>query len=273
MGDWYTKVKAEFILNFVEDNRWKYLVTGLGNTLKITLAAVLLGIVIGTLVAIVRSTWDQNAERMRPGAGKSLLHIGDIICKIYLTVIRGTPMMVQSLIFYYAIFNLFKRTGMSVTEINRVWSLFISGLVTVSLNSTAYLAEVLRGGILAVDAGQMEAARSLGMTHWQAMRRVVFPQAIKNSLPAIGNEFIINIKDSSVLCVLGVSDLMFMTRSVAGIYYKGTECYLIAATVYLFLTYLSSLLLKAITGRMTAPDNTKRRQGNQTVDLGLPSSN
>ena len=133
--------------------------------------------------------------------------------------------------------------------------------------------EVLRGGILAVYAGQMEAARSLGMTHWQAMRRVVFPQAIKNSLPAIGNEFIINIKDSSVLCVLGVSDLMFMTRSVAGIYYKGTECYLIAATVYLFLTYLSSLLLKAITGRMTAPDNTKRRQGNQTVDLGLPSSN
>ena len=100
MGDWYTKVKAEFILNFVEDNRWKYLVTGLGNTLKITLAAVLLGIVIGTLVAIVRSTWDQNAERMRPGAGKSLLHIGDIICKIYLTVIRGTPVVVQLMIMY-----------------------------------------------------------------------------------------------------------------------------------------------------------------------------
>ena len=98
MGDWYTKVKAEFILNFVEDNRWKYLVTGLGSTLKITLAAVLLGIVIGTLVAIVRSTWDQNAERMRPGAGKSLLHIGDMICKIYLTVIRGTPDVVQMMI-------------------------------------------------------------------------------------------------------------------------------------------------------------------------------
>lgn len=171
------------------------------------------------------------------------------------------------------VFGLFKRTGMSVSDINRVWPLFLAGLVTISLNSTAYLAEVLRGGILAVDAGQMEAARSLGMTHWQAMRKVVFPQAIKNSLPAIGNEFIINIKDSSVLCVVGVSDLMFMTRSVAGIYYKGTECYLIAAIVYLFLTYLSSLLLKAITGKMTAPDNTKRHQGNQTVDLGLPSSN
>jgi len=118
----------------------------------------------------------------------------------------------------------------------------------------------------------MEAARSLGMTHWQAMRRVVFPQAIKNSLPAIGNEFIINIKDSSVLIVLGVSDLMFMTRSVAGIYYKGTECYLIAATVYLFLTYLSSLLLKTITGRMTAPDNTKRRQGKPMMHTTSPRS-
>ena len=98
-------------------------------------------------------------------------------------------------------------------------------------------------------------------------------QGIKNAIPALTNELIINIKDSSVLCVVGVSDLMFMTRSVAGIYYKGTECYLIAAIAYLILTYLSSLLLNAITGKMTAPDNTKRRQGNQTVDLGLPSSN
>ena len=204
---------------------------------------------------------------------KFLKIVANKFSRFYIFVIRGTPMMVQSLILYNAVFGLFKRTGMSVSDINRVWPLFLAGLVTISLNSTAYLAEVLRGGILAVDAGQMEAARSLGMTHWQAMRKVVFPQAIKNSLPAIGNEFIINIKDSSVLCVVGVSDLMFMTRSVAGIYYKGTECYLIAAIVYLFLTYLSSLLLKAITGKMTAPDNTKRHQGNQTVDLGLPSSN
>ena len=243
---------------------------GMLNTLGLALAATAIGCIIGLLCGILNTI---PCAKNDPLPKRILLKILRVIIRIYVEVFRGTPMMVQSLIFYYAIFNLFKRTGMSVTEINRVWSLFISGLVTVSLNSTAYLAEVLRGGILAVDAGQMEAARSLGMTHWQAMRRVVFPQAIKNSLPAIGNEFIINIKDSSVLCVLGVSDLMFMTRSVAGIYYKGTECYLIAATVYLFLTYLSSLLLKTITGRMTAPDNTKRRQGNQTVDLGLPSSN
>ena len=247
---------------------YSYLLSGVGYTMLIALIGTAAGFLIGLITGVIRT-----APRSKNAVVRVLHKIVNAIIAVYIEVFRGTPMMVQSLIFYYAIFNLFKRTGMSVTEINRVWSLFISGLVTVSLNSTAYLAEVLRGGILAVDAGQMEAARSLGMTHWQAMRRVVFPQAIKNSLPAIGNEFIINIKDSSVLCVLGVSDLMFMTRSVAGIYYKGTECYLIAATVYLFLTYLSSLLLKTITGRMTAPDNTKRRQGNQTVDLGLPSSN
>ena len=234
-------------------NQRSLFVTGVWTTVQLALAGTAIAFVLALLMVFLRI---QEPDKRNNDFVKLIKIVANKFARFYIFVIRGTPMMVQSLIFYYAIFNL-----------------FISGLVTVSLNSTAYLAEVLRGGILAVDAGQMEAARSLGMTHWQAMRRVVFPQAIKNSLPAIGNEFIINIKDSSVLCVLGVSDLMFMTRSVAGIYYKGTECYLIAATVYLFLTYLSSLLLKAITGRMTAPDNTKRRQGNQTVDLGLPSSN
>ena len=239
---------------------------GISYTVRLALFGTAIAFVLALLMVFLRIQEPDKRD-------KFLKIVANKFSRFYIFVIRGTPMMVQSLILYNAVFGLFKRTGMSVSDINRVWPLFLAGLVTISLNSTAYLAEVLRGGILAVDAGQMEAARSLGMTHWQAMRKVVFPQAIKNSLPAIGNEFIINIKDSSVLCVVGVSDLMFMTRSVAGIYYKGTECYLIAAIVYLFLTYLSSLLLKAITGKMTAPDNTKRHQGNQTVDLGLPSSN
>ena len=142
------------ILNFVEDNRWKYLVTGLGNTLKITLAAVLLGIVIGTLVAIVRSTWDQNAERMRPGAGKSLLHIGDMICKIYLTVIRGTPVVVQLMIMFYIIFAT-SRNGVGVA------------MLAFGVNSGAYVAELIRGGIMAIDKGQLEAGRSLGFDYVQ----------------------------------------------------------------------------------------------------------
>ena len=241
---------AKFQQDFIESDRYLYLLRGLGNTLLIAALAVILGIVLGFLVAIIRSTHDKHGG----------LNILNFICKVYLTIWRGTPTMVQLLIMSMVIFA----NSRNFTMV---------GALTLGINSGAYVSEIIRGGLMAVDAGQMEAARSLGMTHWQAMRKVVFPQAIKNSLPAIGNEFIINIKDSSVLCVVGVSDLMFMTRSVAGIYYKGTECYLIAAIVYLFLTYLSSLLLKAITGKMTAPDNTKRHQGNQTVDLGLPSSN
>ena len=236
---------------------------GLGKTLIFALLAVLLGLVLGLGLACGRM---QRASRRQNPVVRGLKGLCRFLCTTYVEVFRATPMLVQIFIIYYGIGSLIK---LPETSVNRMFW----GMVAVGLNSAAYMSEIIRAGIGAVPPGQMEAARSLGMTHWQAMRRVVFPQAIKNSLPAIGNEFIINIKDSSVLCVLGVSDLMFMTRSVAGIYYKGTECYLIAATVYLFLTYLSSLLLKAITGRMTAPDNTKRRQGNQTVDLGLPSSN
>ena len=199
---------------------------GISYTVRLALFGTAIAFVLSLLMVFLRI---QEPDKRDNDFVKFLKIVANKFSRFYIFVIRGTPMMVQSLILYNAVFGLFKRTGMSVSDINRVWPLFLAGLVTVSL--------------------------------------------IMNSLPAIGNEFIINIKDSSVLCVVGVSDLMFMTRSVAGIYYKGTECYLIAAIVYLFLTYLSSLLLKAITGKMTAPDNTKRHQGNQTVDLGLPSSN
>lgn len=241
------------MMAYMAYNQRSLFAIGISYTVRLALFGTAIAFVLALLMVFLRI---QEPDKRDNDFVKFLKIVANKFSRFYIFVIRGTPMMVQSLILYNAVFGLFKRTGMSVSDINRVWPLFLAGLVTVSLNSTAYLAEVLRG-----------------MTHWQAMRKVVFPQAIKNSLPAIGNEFIINIKDSSVLCVVGVSDLMFMTRSVAGIYYKGTECYLIAAIVYLFLTYLSSLLLKAITGKMTAPDNTKRHQGNQTVDLGLPSSN
>ena len=194
MNEWFAKLQAEFILNFVEDNRWKYLVTGLGNTLKITLAAVLLGIVIGTLVAIIRSTWDQNADRMRPGAGKTLLHIGDIICKIYLTVIRGTPVVVQLMIMFYIIFAT-SRNGVGVA------------MLAFGVNSGAYVAELIRGGIMAIDKGQLEAGRSLGFDYVQTMRFIIVPQALKNVLPALANEFIVLLKETSVAGYVAVTDL------------------------------------------------------------------
>ena len=220
------------MMAYMAYNQRSLFAIGISYTVRLALFGTAIAFVLALLMVFLRI---QEPDKRDNDFVKFLKIVANKFSRFYIFVIRGTPMMVQSLILYNAVFGLFKRTGMSVSDINRVWPLFLAGLVTISLNSTAYLAEVLRGGILAVDAGQMEAARSL--------------------------------------CVLGVSDLMFMTRSVAGIYYKGTECYLIAAIVYLFLTYLSSLLLKAITGKMTAPDNTKRHQGNQTVDLGLPSSN
>ena len=234
------------------------LVTGIWTTIRIALLGTAMAFLLSILLVFLRI---QKPDKRDNDFVKCVKIAASKFASLYVFVIRGTPMMVQALIFYFAGFALFKKTGMTVTQINEIWSFFISGLITVSLNSTAYLAEVLRGGIQAIDPGQMEAARSLGMTHWQAMMKVVFPQAVKNSIPAIGNEFIINIKDSSVLSVIGCSDLMFMTKSVAGIYYRALEIYVVAALLYLILTYLSSLLLKYLASKLETPAQ------------GIPSSN
>ena len=234
------------------------LVTGVWTTVRIALLGTAIAFVLAILLVFLRI---QEPDRRDSGVMKALKWLASHFARFYVFVIRGTPMMVQALIFYYFGFNLFKKTGMTVTEINHVWSFFISGLCTVALNSTAYLTEVLRGGILAVDRGQTEAARSVGMTNWQTMTKVVFPQAVKNSIPAIGNEFIINITDSSVLSVIGVMDLMYATKSVSGIYFRSLEIYCVAALLYLVLTWLSSLLLKWLGKKLDMPVR------------GIPSSN
>ena len=220
---------------------------GIWTTVRIALFGTAIAFVLAVLLVFVRI---QTPQRQDGAASVLFKEIGTLLSKLYITVIRGTPMMVQTLIIYYIGFGIFKNSGMSVTEINRVWSCFISGLITVSLNSTAYLTEVLRGGIESIDPGQAEAARSLSMSNWQTMRKVVFPQAVKNSIPAIGNEFIINIKDSSVLSVIGCYDLMFATTSVVGIYYKALPVYTIAAVTYLVLTCLSSLIMRFVSARL-----------------------
>ncbi len=231
---------------------------GIRTTVYIALAGTAIAFVLAILMSFMRI---QTPGRRDRDWVKLLKRLCSGAASLYITVIRGTPMMVQALIIYYAGFGIFSGSGMSITEINQVWSYFTSGLITVSLNSTAYLAEVLRGGIESIDQGQTEAARSLGMSSWQAMLKVVFPQAVKNSIPAIGNEFIINIKDSSVLSVIGCMDLMFATTSVSGIYYRSLAAYCIAAVLYLILTYLSSLLMKAIAKKLDTPAK------------GIPSSN
>ncbi len=234
------------------------LLTGIWTTVRIALLGTAIAFVLSIFMVFLRI---QEPDKRDNDFVRPLKWLANRFARFYIFIIRGTPMMVQALILYYFGFNLFKRTGMTVTEINHVWSFFVSGLCTVSLNSTAYLTEVLRGGIQAIDRGQTEAARSLGMSSWQSMIKVVFPQAVKNSIPAIGNEFIINIKDSSVLSVIGVMDLMYATKSVSGIYFRSLEIYCVAAILYLILTWLSSKLLQFLGKKLDTPVK------------GIPSSN
>ena len=185
--EWIAKVAKDFVTCFITKDRWKYIVKGLGNTLQIALAAVLLGILIGTIVAIIRSTHDKTHETMRPGPGRTLLNIANWLCKVYLTVIRGTPAMIQILIMFFVVFST-ARNGTPVA------------MLTFGINSGAYVAEIIRGGIMAVDEGQNEAGRSLGLNFAQTMLYIIIPQALKNVLPALANEFIVLLKETSVAC-------------------------------------------------------------------------
>ena len=169
----------------------------------------------------------------------------------YIAVFRSTPLLVQLSIIYFGLFqfiNLPRYLLFGFIAINR----FVPGVVALALNSSAYVAEIFRAGILAVDKGQTEAARSLGLSQWQAMRKDVFPQGIKNAIPALTNELIINIKDSSVLSVIGVFDLMYATTTVAGVYYRQMEVYCVALVVYLILTLVASRLLEAFGKKLGA---------------------
>jgi putative lysine transport system permease protein len=221
--------------------------TGILTTIELAVFGTCIAFVLALGLVFLRI---QTPDLTDNDAVKFFKALGSGFARVYSTVIRGTPMMVQGMLIYSLGFAAFRATGMTVTEVTGVWTVFIAGLVTISLNSTAYMMEVLRGGIESVDGGQMEAARSLGLSQWQAMRKVVFPQGIKNSIPALSNELIVNIKDSSVLSVIGVFDLMFATTTVAGLYYKQMEVYVIAAVCYLALTMIFSRVLTALSRKL-----------------------
>lgn len=220
---------------------------GIASTIELAIFGTAIAFFLAILLVFLRI---QQIDRPDNDFVRFLKVVGCGFAKVYSAVLRGTPMMVQAMIFYFAGFAAFRSTGMSTGEVSAIWSTFVAGLVTISLNSTAYMMEVLRGGIESVDPGQAEAARSLGLSQWQAMTKVVFPQGIKNAIPALSNELVINIKDSSVLSVIGVFDLMFATTTVAGIYYRQLECYVFAAICYLILTMIASKILSALSKRL-----------------------
>lgn len=233
MGSWFETQKAKFILDFVKDNRWKYLADGLLVTLEITFFAVILGILIGMVIASIRSTHDKIINTVKSGIGKFLLKTLNWLCNLYLTVIRGTPVVVQLMISYYLIF------GSSNNKI-------LIAILAFGINSGAYVAEIIRSGIMSIDQGQLEAGRSLGFNYIQTMGYIILPQAFKNILPALANEFIVLLKETSVSGYVALQDLTKGGDIIRGRTYDPFMPLIAVALIYLvmviFFTRLVGLL-------------------------------
>lgn len=221
---------------------WPLFLGGTVITLIIALSGTLLGFGIGLLVAIARTTKPRDGASF---AKRALIRVSHGLLGAYIEVFRGTPMIVQAMVIYY---GAMQYLGLKMPNL-------VAAILIVSVNTGAYMAEIIRGGIISVDVGQTEAAHSIGMTHWQTMTSVVLPQAIRNIMPSIGNELIVNIKDSSVLNVISVSELFFQAKSAAGTYYRYFEAFCIAALIYLVLTFIFTRLLRWIERRMDGPEN------------------
>lgn len=210
---------------------------GAGNTLLIAITATIIGFGIGLLVAVVRTIPVKKKKNLPAYA---LHRLVSFLLSVYIEVFRGTPMMVQAMLIYYGSKLFFSIDMSSMT----------AAYLIVSVNTGAYLAEVVRGGINSVDKGQTEAAKALGMTHWATMLRVVLPQTIRNILPSVGNEFVVNIKDTSVLNVISVTELFFISKSVAGSTYLIFQTYFITCVIYFVLTFTVTRLLHVLEGRL-----------------------
>lgn len=233
MPEWLSVLIKDFNTAFIEDNRWKYLVEGVKNTLILTFFALILGVVLGVVIAAIRTTYDKQYALMRKGVGKLLLSVGNMICKVYLTVIRGTPSMVQILIIFFIIM---------ASSDNKM----LCGIIAFGINSGAYVAEIIRGGIMSIDIGQTEAGRSLGFNYAQTMGFVVLPQTFKNILPALANEFIVLLKETAIAGYVGVTDLTRGANIIRGVTYQSFWPLLAIAAMYLimvmFFTWLVGIL-------------------------------
>lgn len=227
------KLKQALYLNLIKDDRWQYLTGGLKNTLIITLFATLIGIALGLLIAIVRATHDKT--------GKMKFLNG--VCQVYLTVIRGTPVVIQLMIFYYCIF------------VSRVFAGVFVGVIAFGLNSAAYVAEIFRSGIMSIDEGQMEAGRSLGFNYVQTMRYIIMPQAFKNVLPALGNEFIVLLKETSVAGYIALQDLTKAGDIIRSRTYDAFMPLIAVALIYLAMVLIFTKLVNMLERRLRNSDH------------------
>ena len=244
--DWFLEVwkdfADEFYLNFIADNRWKYLTDGLWTTLRVTFYALLLGIVIGVIVAVVRSTHDKTVDDMNPGFGRFILKFFDKVCRVYLTVIRGTPVVVQLMLIYYVILA-------SLT--NKV----LIASLAFGINSGAYVAEIIRSGIMSVDKGQFEAGRSLGFNYVQTMWHIIIPQAFKTILPTLANEFIVLIKETSVAGYVALQDLTKAGDIIRSRTYSAFMPLIAVALIYLVIVMFFTWLVGILERRLRSSDH------------------
>ena len=234
---WWQDAFVGIYKAFFEEDRWQFYLDGVLTTLWITALALILGIVLGVVVAVIRTTHDQQ----RLGRHNPVLSVLNAICKIYVTIIRGTPMMVQLLIMGFIIF-----------KSSREYTLV--GTLTLGINSGAYVAGVVRGGLVSVGIGQTEAGRSLGLNYLDTMRFIVIPQAFKNILPALGNEFITLFKDTALISAIGGKELVYAAKSIGSKTYDVMYPYLGIAIIYLLMVMLFTWLLGILERRLRQSD-------------------
>ncbi|MEG2097989.1 MAG: amino acid ABC transporter permease [Pseudoflavonifractor sp.] len=237
MQEWFAVFQKDFYQSFIEGDRWKLYLEGLGNTLAVTVVALMMGVCLGVLVALVRTLHDQQ----RLDSKNPVLGFFNGLCQVYTTVIRGTPMMVQLLIMYTVILANSRNTlGVA--------------MLSFGINSGAYVSEIIRGGIMSVDPGQTEAGRSLGLNYVKTMRFIVVPQAVKNILPALGNELIALVKETSIVTVIGLRDLTKVAQLVQGKAYQKFMPLLGVALVYLVIVMILTWAMGKLERRMRASD-------------------
>ncbi|WP_163099079.1 amino acid ABC transporter permease [Peribacillus alkalitolerans] len=229
----------EWVVKIISEN-WPMFLRGAGLTLLIALIGTLIGAIIGLLAGVIRTI--PEPER---GPKKVVLKVINFILSIYIEFFRGTPMIVQAMVIYYG----------SALAFGIDMNVLFAAILVVSINTGAYMAEIVRGGIESIDKGQFEAAHAIGMTHFQTMFTVVLPQVIRNILPATGNQFVINIKDTSVLNVISVTELYFLTKSVAGNNFRYFESFFVACMIYFVMTFMVTRILRYFERKLDGPDN------------------
>ncbi len=236
--EFWQKMQDEFVRNFIDGARWEYLADGLMITLRVSLLAVLIGIAVGVVLAIIRSTHDLSDLSRSGPLGRFFINFLNLVAKIYLNVIRGTPTVIQLLIMYYVIF--------ASVNIDKT----VVAVLAFGINSSAYVAEIVRSGIMSIDRGQMEAGRSLGFNYVHSMVFIVLPQAFKNVIPALGNEFIVLLKETSICGYIALQDLTRGAYIIRGITYSAFMPLIAAALVYLVLVLFLDYLMKRLERRL-----------------------